>query len=83
VQLSAFCQGLRQAAIETLREITDQCDGVRCDMAMLLINRVFEQTWGHRAREPAASEFWWQVIKAVREKHHGFLFMAEAYWDME
>jgi glycosidase len=83
VQLSAYSPRLRQAAIDTLGSITDQCDGVRCDMAMLLVNRVFEQTWGHRAGERAASEFWWQAIKAVREKHHGFLFMAEAYWDME
>jgi glycosidase len=83
VQLSAFSPGLRQAAIDILGEITDQCDGVRCDMAMLLVNRVFEQTWGHRAGEWAASEFWWQVIKGVREKHQGFLFMAEVYWNME
>jgi hypothetical protein len=60
VQLSAFSSWLRQAVINTLREITDQCDGVRCDMAMLLIDRVFEQTWGHRAGERAASEFWWR-----------------------
>jgi glycosidase len=82
-QLSAFSPGLRQAAIDTLGSITDQCDGVRCDMAMLLVNRIFEQTWGHRAGERAASEFWWQVIKGVREKHPEVLFMAEAYWDME
>jgi hypothetical protein len=83
VQLSAFSPGLRQAAIDTLGSISDQCDGVRCDMAMLLINRIFEQTWGQRAGERAASEFWWQVIEGVRDKHHDFLFMAEAYWDME
>jgi glycosidase len=83
VQLSAFSPGLRQGAIDTLGEISAQCDGVRCDMAMLFIDSVFEETWGHRAGERAASEFWWQVIQAVREKHHGFLFMAEAYWDME
>ena len=82
-QLNVFSLRLRQAAIETLYEITEQCDGVRCDMAMLLVNRVFAQTWGQRAGELAASEFWWQVIKAVREKHHQVLFMAEAYWDME
>ncbi|MEJ2235796.1 MAG: alpha-amylase family glycosyl hydrolase [Syntrophobacterales bacterium] len=82
-QLSAFSPELRQRAIDTLREISGQCDGVRCDMAMLFISRIFEETWGHRAGERAASEFWWQVIKAVREKHHGFLFMAETYWDME
>jgi hypothetical protein len=82
-QLNVFSPRLRQAAIETLYEITEQCDGVRCDMAMLLVNRVFEQTWGQRAGKRAASEFWWQVIKAVREKHPEVLFMAEAYWDME
>lgn len=82
-QLNAFSPGLRQVAIETLGQISDQCDGVRCDMAMLLVNRIFEQNWGHRAGERAASEFWWQVIEGVREKHHDFLFMAEVYWDME
>jgi hypothetical protein len=82
-QISAFSPGLRQAAIETLTDISHQCDGVRCDMAMLLVNRVFEQTWGHRAGERADSEFWWQVIKSVRQNHPEFLFMAEAYWDME
>jgi hypothetical protein len=29
---------IRQAVIETLADIAGQCDGVRCDMAMLLIN---------------------------------------------
>ena len=83
VQLNAFSPGLRQAAIDTLGEIAAQCDGVRCDMAMLLVNRIFEQTWGHRAGKQAAAEFWCQVIRAVREKNHGVLLMAEAYWNME
>lgn len=82
-QLNAFSPSLREAAIDTLCEIAGQCDGVRCDMAMLLVNRVFEQTWGYRAGKRPASEFWWQVIKAVRGKNHGVLFMAEVYWDME
>ena len=83
VQVNAFSQGLREAAIDTLGEILAQCDGVRCDMAMLLVNRVFEQTWGRRPGERAASEFWCQVIKTVREKNRKALLMAEAYWDME
>ena len=36
LQLNAFQPGLRQAVIETLSDIAGQCDGVRCDMAMLL-----------------------------------------------
>src|SRR4051794_36204355 len=38
VQLNAFSTDLRTAVIDTLRSIADQCDAVRCDMAMLMIN---------------------------------------------
>jgi len=30
--------------IENLFGIAGQCDGVRCDMAMLLMNSIFERT---------------------------------------
>ncbi|OGB94555.1 MAG: alpha-amylase [candidate division NC10 bacterium RBG_16_65_8] len=83
LQLNAFHPGLRRAAIQTLHEIAGQCDGVRCDMAMLLITRVFEQTWGARAGSAPANEYWRDVIRAVRAAHPDFLFMAEAYWDLE
>ena len=49
VQLDAFSADLRDAVVETLRDIGDQCDGVRCDMAMLVMNETFERTWGARA----------------------------------
>ncbi len=45
VQLNAFAPELRAAAGETLRAIAEQCDGVRCDMAMLMTNEVFSRTW--------------------------------------
>jgi hypothetical protein len=83
LQLNAFYPGLRRAAIQTLREIAGQCDGVRCDMAMLFITRVFEQTWGARAGSAPATEYWREVIRAMRASHPDFLFMAEAYWDLE
>ena len=83
LQLNAFSPALRQAAVQTLHAIADQCDGVRCDMAMLLINRVFDQTWGARAGQAPAGEYWREVVSAVRAHHPGFLFMAEAYWDLE
>ena len=32
--------------IDELIKISGQCDGVRCDMAMLVLPEVFQQTWG-------------------------------------
>jgi hypothetical protein len=82
-QVNAFNPGLRQAAASVLQSIAQRCDGVRCDMAMLLVNRVFQQTWGARAGAPPAAEYWQEVIEAVRSSSPGFLLLAEAYWDME
>ena len=48
LQLNAFQPGLRRAAIETLSDIARQCDGVRCDMAMLLINSSSNAPGGSR-----------------------------------
>jgi len=46
LQLNAFNPGLRAAAIKTVSAIAEQCDGVRCDMAMLMMNDIFRRTWG-------------------------------------
>lgn len=83
LQLDAFSVPLRRAAVATVLEIADQCDGVRCDMAMLLLNRVFAQTWGDRVGWAPPGEYWTDVISPVRNAHPGFIFMAEAYWDLE
>ena len=83
LQLNAFQPGLREAVIETISEIAEQCDGIRCDMAMLLLNNIFERTWGTRAGEKPATDYWSTVIPAVKDKHVEFQFIAEAYWDLE
>ena len=83
VQLNAFSVALRTAAADTVLDIAGQCDGVRCDMAMLLLNRIFAQTWGDRVGWPPPTEYWTDVIGAVRAVDPDFVFMAEAYWDLE
>jgi glycosidase len=83
VQLNAFSPDLRTAVAETLGAIAEQCDGVRCDMAMLMLNDVFERTWGERAGPRPVDEYWPNVIAAVESDHPGFVFVAEAYWDLE
>ena len=82
-QLNAFSPMLRAAALDVLRDVAAQCDGVRCDMAMLLLNDVFSQTWGSAAGPRPAAEYWTEIIAGVRQAHPDFLFMAEAYWDRE
>ena len=83
LQLNAFQPGLRQAAREAVFSIASQCDGIRCDMAMLFLNQVFERTWGSHAGPRPATEYWADLISAIKRKHPEFLFIAEAYWDME
>ena len=83
LQLNAFAPGLRQAAIEMVSTIATQCDGIRCDMAMLVLNSVFERTWGDRAGQQLATEYWVDLIPEIKKANPDFLFLAEAYWDME
>jgi glycosidase len=82
-QINAFAPTARELARSTLEELASQCDGVRCDMAMLLLNRVFANTWSAFAGMPPAAEFWAEVIPAIKEAHPDFLFLAEAYWGTE
>jgi len=80
-QVDAFSEDARQQSRATLLDIATQCDGVRCDMAMLLVNRIFARTW-KRSIEPP-QEFWSAVIPAVRAAYPEFTFMGEVYWNME
>ena len=83
LQLNAFQPGLRQAVRDTISDIANQCDGIRCDMAMLMLNAVFARTWGSRAGQTPATEYWADLIPAIKATHPDFLFIAEAYWDLE
>ncbi|GCD47976.1 alpha-amylase family glycosyl hydrolase [Streptomyces paromomycinus] len=83
VQLNAFEPALRRATTDVLGHIGQACDGVRCDMAMLLMNDIFARTWGQRAGSPPQDDFWPTVIDGVRQRHPGMTFVAEAYWDLE
>jgi hypothetical protein len=83
VQLHAFHPGLRVAAKATLDRIARQCDALRCDMAMLLMNDVFERTWGSRAGERPDAEYWREVIPHAKRANPALRFVAEAYWDLE
>ncbi|MGZ5096204.1 MAG: alpha-amylase family glycosyl hydrolase [Burkholderiales bacterium] len=78
LQLDYSNPATQEAMIGELLRIADQCDGVRCDMAMLVLPDVFERTWGRRA-----PLFWPYATRRVHEQFPGFCFMAEVYWDLE
>lgn len=78
LQLNYGNPDLQQAMIGELERIAGQCDGVRCDMAMLILPEIFERTWGVPTRS-----FWPTAIQRVRDQVPGFCFMAEVYWDLE
>jgi hypothetical protein len=78
LQLNYSEPALQNAMRQELQNIATKFDGVRCDMAMLILPDVFERTWGLRM-EP----FWPRAIQSLRSARPDFLFMAEVYWDLE
>jgi hypothetical protein len=78
LQLDYSNAATQEVMIRELQKIAGQCDGVRCDMAMLALPEVFERTWGRKSQP-----FWPQAIQHVRERVPDFCFMAEVYWDLE
>ena len=78
LQLNYGHPEMQEAMIGELVKIAGQCDGVRCDMAMLVLPDVFERTWGIQAQP-----FWPQATQRVRQWVPDFCFMAEVYWDLE
>ena len=78
LQLDYSNPASQEAMIGELLRIATQCDGVRCDMAMLVLPDVFERTWNR-----GAPLFWPGAIRRVREQVPDFRFMAEVYWDLE
>ena len=87
LQLNYRHAGLRRAMADELLAVAARCDGVRCDMAMLLVPEIM-QRWGEASlpsdgSEPVDLPFWDEAIAGVRRAHPGFVFIAEAYWDLE
>ncbi|HEX4001152.1 MAG TPA: alpha-amylase family glycosyl hydrolase [Candidatus Acidoferrales bacterium] len=77
-QLNHFSPGMRAALLGEVRKIATHCDGVRCDMAMLQFNEIFERVWGPYVRDfdPPDTEFWADAHTAAPD----LVLLAEAYW---
>lgn len=77
LQLNYWSRDLRREWKQTIHRLSTYCDGFRCDMAMLALNRVFGSIWKGAVRESEPTEFWEELLA---EFHH-LLWIAECYWD--
>jgi hypothetical protein len=78
LQLNYGNPQFQEAMLQQLMNVAAQCDGVRCDMAMLVLPEVFERTWGIKA-----GPFWPRATRTIRSAFPDFIFLAEVYWDLE
>lgn len=83
-QLNYFNPKTREFMLQNLERVSQLCDGVRCDMAMLSLNKVTRDTWwefigGNLPKE----EFWKQALTRIRAVKPEFVFIAEVYWGLE
>lgn len=87
IQVNYFCEEARDFQLKLLKNISKLCDGLRCDMAMLILNNVFTNTWGGTINKMGfqhpTTQFWQEAITAVKVDNPEFIFLAEAYWDLE
>jgi len=80
-QLNHFHPGARAAQLDVIRTLAAHCDGIRCDMAMLLLSEIFQKVWSpHLAGlDVPAQELWLEIHNAAPH----LLLLAEAYWGTE
>ncbi|HEY6466112.1 MAG TPA: alpha-amylase family glycosyl hydrolase [Candidatus Acidoferrales bacterium] len=80
-QLNHFSSEMRAAQLAELKKIASHCDGVRCDMAMLQLNAIFERIWRtHIGDTKAPKNEFWTDAKATAPD---LVLLAEAYWGTE
>src|SRR5690606_35764232 len=87
VQVNFFNQHARDSLYEKVLKIAELCEGIRCDMTMLPLNNVFNNTWiGVHSKNNSSKpekEFWQEIIEKTKLKYPDFIFIGEAYWDLE
>ena len=87
-QLDYTSEKLRLRQIANLKRISQVADGVRCDMAMLVLKGYFRQRWYPNAtdlwvNQRMPGEFWLEAIAEIKSICPEFVYLAEAYWGKE
>lgn len=83
VQVDANHPDLRAAAAAELQRLAGLCDGVRCDLAMLMLPDVVASTWGGRCSQPRPPGYWPAVLAPLRAGRERLVLLGECYWERE
>jgi len=83
LQLNIFSNELRKAHLAILNKLAKQCDGVRCDMAMLMLDYVFKLNWHFPSSAVPEVEYWQFIISQLKKSFPDFVFIAECYWNTQ
>lgn len=82
-QLNYWNPALRAHMQTQLLRVAALADGVRCDMAYIVLNQPFGDTWRTELAAwgwtQPATEFWGDAIKAVKQQYPATVFLAEVY----
>ena len=77
----------RELMKNNLMTVLSFADGVRCDVASLMLNDAFQETWkeeleywGYKRPE---NEFWEYAFNEVKSKYPNAILLAEVYGDQE
>jgi hypothetical protein len=85
-QFNYMDQNFRASRIAVLKKIASLADGIRCDMAHLIINNAFWDYWKTQLLAwnytESNTEFWSDAISAVKTEYPECIFMAESYGDV-
>ena len=74
----------RKAMAGIMTLLAGWCHGLRCDMAMLVLESVFRETWASvPCNGDRGGEFWPFASEKFKSVRDGGILMAEAYWGKE
>ena len=80
-QLNHFSSAMRAALLKDLALVQSHCDGLRCDMAMLILNDIFLKNWSHllKGQSSPPRDFWTDAFQAMPD----CVWLGDVYWGLE
>lgn len=89
LQLNYAIPEVHRYMSDVLQNLSLHCDGLRCDMAMLLDPGTFLRTWGWTLSDEekkylSEHSFWEENIPLIKKNvNNNFKFIGEVYWDQD
>ena len=84
-QLNYWNPKLREHMTTKLLKVASLADGIRCDMAYIILNEPFSKAWETELNSwgwsRPSDEFWGPAIKTVKAQYPDTIFLAEVYGD--